>query len=166
MLIAADVRNALNYNEVTGVFTWKATGRGRGRVAGAQAGSIKKSRGQTWRQITVNGHTQTSGYMAWLYVTGQQPKGVIERCDNDSLNDAFENLIDSDYSTVQKSRVLDKRSSTGIHGVCWKHVDGGFFAVSIGGRKTYQYLGRTRDFFEACCMRKSAENKLDYRVTY
>lgn len=168
MLTASVLRNALSYNPKTGVFIWKEGGRGRGRKKGARAGSIKTSKGRQNRQITVNGHTHTAGYMAWLYVTGQPPPGILERLDNDPLNDAFDNLTPSDYSTIKKSRHGSRRNTTGISGVSWRQAEGGHYAVSIGdpGRGTGQYLGRTRDFFEACCMRKSAELRLGYNTQH
>lgn len=165
MMTAAMLRNALNYDQETGVFTWKESGRGRGRKKGARAGSVKTSQGRQIRQINVNGHSCTAGVAAWLYVTGVHPKGIIEKKNNDPLDDSFNNLMDSSYSEIQKSRNISRNNSTGITGVTWKKADGGYYAVTIGGRKQTIYLGRTRDFFQACCMRKSAENKHKYNVT-
>lgn len=164
MLTAAALRNALSYDSETGVFRWKEGGRGKGRKKGGRAGSIKTSKGRKHRQVTVNGHTHTAAYMAWLYVTGEPPEGILERLDNDPLNDAFANLKPSSYSSIQKSRHKSKVNSTGLSGVSWRNSEGGHFAVVIGcpAKGEGEYLGRTRDFFEACCMRLSAELRYGY----
>lgn len=165
MLTAAMLRSALDYDLNTGIFTWKEGGRGRGRKKGGRAGSVKISRGHKSRQINVNGYNCTAAYAAWLYVTGEPPKGILEYKDNDSLNDAFDNLRPSNYSGIQKSRCKGKNNTTGIIGVSWRKSEGGHYAVSIGNGANGVYLGRTRDFFEACCMRKSAEKRYNYNVS-
>lgn len=58
-------------------------------------------------------------------------------------------------SENRRNSARPRHNKTGIIGVCW-HKHGEKWEVK-GLRKT---IGYSRDFFEACCMRKSWENKV------
>ncbi|MCY9873861.1 hypothetical protein [Vibrio barjaei] len=90
MLKAATLRNALAYDKSTGIFTWKDAAPGRKR--GQRAGSVRNPRGKPFRQITLNGYTHSTAYLAWLHVTGKHPRLPLQHIDDNRLNDSFDNI--------------------------------------------------------------------------
>lgn len=56
----------------------------------------------------------------------------------------------------EQMRNIRPRNSTGVSGI---RKSGKFWRVEITVNYKKTYLGSCRDFFDACCMRKSAENK-------
>ncbi len=90
----------------------------------------------------------------FYYDMGDKPssKHSIERHDNDG-NYTYSNCYWANPITQSRNRRLQKNNTNGIAGI-WD--GGGKFQITISNK----YIGITKDFFEACCIRKSAENKL------
>lgn len=60
----------------------------------------------------------------------------------------------------RRARRPEKRRGLGIVGVHWNKTDK-IFTVAVMRKGTRHYLGSTRDFLEACCLRKSAETRIN-----
>lgn len=102
--------------------------------------------------------------LAWFYMTGEWP-AYIDHIDGDGLNNKWENLRDVVKRENALNRKLNKNSTTGIPGVSWITSRNHYkVAISIDGKK--KTLGYTKDFFEACCMRKSAEIEHKYHANH
>lgn len=88
---------------------------------------------------------------------GDRPsdKHTLERVDND-LGYGPDNCIWATRESQNKNKRVYKNNKHRIPGVYWLK-SGNLWTVEYGGR----YLGCTKDFFEACCLRKSAEQKDD-----
>ena len=79
----------LDYDPLTGVFTWKVS---RNRIKkGDQAGSIS-DRG--YRIMRMFGGTYKAHRLAWFYTHGSWPVGVIGHIDGNKDNNAINNLRD------------------------------------------------------------------------
>lgn len=74
-----DVRKALSYDETTGEFTWRiraeVLSRHNRRFAGKKAGGLNKSIGYV--QISLNGISYYAHQLAWVYVNGTVPEGMV-----------------------------------------------------------------------------------------
>lgn len=67
MLTLAQLRNALDYDAETGIFTWKEN---RGTVKkGDRSGMIRKDTGK--RSITINGHQYMERDLSYFYQNGE-----------------------------------------------------------------------------------------------
>lgn len=64
---------------------------------------------------------------------------------------------------LENSRNMRRRknNATGIPGVIM-HCQNGRYVAQIGIMGKTKHLGITPDFFEACCLRKSAENRYGF----
>lgn len=160
MLNMAKLKNQLRYDPLTGIFKWKDSGSGRRK--NLIAGCVKKKGDNTWRRIVFDGDEYTSGQMAWALMRGALPEFVIDHIDGDPLNDKWANLRRGDGSVDQRNCRKSFRNKTGVVGVRLMGDGKTYHAfIGIGGR-VQKYLGSSVDFFEAVCMRKSAERKYGY----
>lgn len=149
-----------SYDPIAGVLLWKLP-RPK-RPVGSEAGN-KKSDG---RYITV--HATVAGikrrYYAhrviWEMHFGEIKKGMcIDHIDGDGLNNRMSNLRLVSLSDNQRNRRLPDKNTTGIQGVS---AHRGGYAVQCAGK----YIGWSKDYFLACCARKSAERSLGFHANH
>lgn len=153
-----DFGKSLNYEPTVGVLTWKAGKQGRGCIEGREAGSIKAD--GRYRTIFLEGKRYYAHRIAWEITFGPIPKGLcIDHIDGNGLNNRVENLRVTTLSSNQRNRKLVRSTKTGIHGV---HPLKGGFSVECAG----EYIKFTKDFFEACCARKSAERRMGFHINH
>jgi hypothetical protein len=138
----ARLKEALNYDPETGVFTRN----------GCKVGSDD---GAGYLQASVGNCSYRLHRLAWLYVHGEWPNGVIDHINGDRSDNRIANLRDVSQRANTLNVPLRKTNKSGISGVWW-HARIKRWRVSIDGKN---HLGHFSDFFEACCARKSAENK-------
>lgn len=142
-LEAKVVRELLHYDPVTGIFTW----RGRAvetfpdaraakvwntRYAGKVAGSLAPS---GYLRIRLLNKQWFAHRLAWLYMTGEWPKGEIDHCDRVKFNNNWANLRDASPSQNQYNKTL-ALSQSGFRGVCLHPRSGRWNArIKVAGRK-------------------------------
>lgn len=113
-LTAQRLRELLDYNDSTGVFTWRATRKGHVKV-GDSAGYFRKDR---YVIIGLDGKTYLGHRLAWLYMHDTWPSMYIDHIDGNPTNNKIENLRDVDPTTNgQNRRVLIRKTLTGFLGV-------------------------------------------------
>ena len=81
----------LHYCPNTGVFTWKTRTAKRVQV-GDVAGFVAGSRGS--RAIRIEGVNHYAHRLAWLYMTGAWPAGVVDHMNGDPSDNRWSNLRD------------------------------------------------------------------------
>ena len=86
-LTAERVRELLNYDPETGIFTWRVS-RG-GVVAGAIAGA---NNGKGYLRIVIDNRKYRAHRLAWLMTFGEWPDDQIDHMDGDKLNNRIVNL--------------------------------------------------------------------------
>lgn len=171
------LKEVLNYNEETGVFTWKErhdsdfkTPRGRNIFKSMYAG---KEAGSTWRNnsnmtyitIRVDEKLYLAHRLAWLYKTGSFPEHNIDHIDGDGKNNSICNLRDVPQGENLKNLRKNVLNKTGLMGVIWeRHAKK--YRVRIGLKSNRKHLGYFDDFFNACCARKSAEFRYGYHENH
>jgi len=143
------IAGMVNYCPLSGLFTWK------------HDGSDAAKRSSTDRYLRING--AFAHRLAFLIIEGRLPK-VTDHIDGDCFNNKWENLRDCDQSANLKNKRRYRKNRSGISGVRWieKEKGEGFWRARIGINGKCSNLKVTKDFFEACCARKSAENAYGY----
>lgn len=128
-LSAERLRETVDYNPNTGVFTWRSRPNRTDR-SGKLAGFLD-TRGY-WR-IRVDGTIYLAHRLAWLYVTGKWPTAQIDHKDGARSHNAIGNLRDVSASVNQQNRrKAQATSQSGIFGAL-KGTKPGTWRSAIGG---------------------------------
>jgi hypothetical protein len=145
------LKELLNYDPATGVFTWLVGGHGVkvGDVAGADNGS-------GYIRFSVDGKRGRKAHrLAWLYMTGEWPVGAVDHRDLDKANNAWANLREATNSQNQANKT--GRNSTGFKGVYKDHNR--FKAmISVNGKQIH--LGNRSTPEEAHALYVAAANDI------
>lgn len=153
MLTAARLHELLHYDQQTGMFTRLVSGPKTQRYVGKVAGRRHKVRG--YREITVDGKLYYAQRLAWLYMTGEWPHGLVDHRDTDKDNNRWLNLRAADHVTNgQNRRGPQANSTTGVLGVS---SNGSGFRARLGVRGREVHLGTFRTVAEAQAVRIAAK---------
>ena len=85
------LKELLHYNPDSGVFTWVGAGYRQERRIGKVAGCPDPT---GYIKIGVDGTQYWAHRLAWLYVKGEHPSGVIDHWNRDKSDNRFSNLRD------------------------------------------------------------------------
>jgi len=133
---ADQLRGLLIYEPDTGVFRNRVQRGNRGNIGeitGCPSGDGRK-------QIRINGKVYRTYRLAWLYMTGEWPKGEIDHKDRDPGNDRWENLRKATrVENMRNARIL-KNMSSGLKGVSFITARGKWRAEIRVGSKAH-HLG-------------------------
>jgi hypothetical protein len=138
------LRELFEYNHTDGLFVRLSTGR------------PVQTRNQGYVVIAIDGKAYKAHRLAWLYVYGVLPDGVIDHINRDRSDNRMCNLrLTTRAPNPQNSTIA--RSASGVRGVsrvgaCWKA------AIAVDGKE--YYLGTFATIPEAAAARAQAEAKL------
>lgn len=135
-LTAARLRELLHYDPETGVFTRKKS------VCNAAEGKIAGSRhSEGYLEITIDYKKYYAHRLAWMYINGVMPNGMIDHVDGVRSNNRISNLRTVDF--YGNSHNVRKKSSGGTSsylGVCFDKGTSRWKA-QIRAFGKYMYLG-------------------------
>ena len=162
------VKEFLDYNPETGVFTWKerdikyfkeskkggiknftpewSQKKWNTRYAGQVAGCEKPD---GYRIINIFKQRNYAHRLAWLYIYGEWPKQDIDHIDGNPRNNRISNLRDISRSlNGQNQKKAQKRSKSGLLGACWCPRDEVWVSqIFADGRR--HFLGNFQDKYSA-----------------
>lgn len=112
-LTATLLREDFHYDPDTGVFTrLRSSG---GIKAGAISGSVNSD---GYLDIRVLGKLYRAHRLAWLYMTGEWPSGVIDHRDHQKTNNKYANLRDVTHAVNLQNQIRARSDShLGVLGV-------------------------------------------------
>lgn len=113
MLTVARLREVLDYNPLTGEFTWKVATSNRVKV-GEKAGAPGV---QGYQVIGLDGILYRRARLAWLFMTGEFPTETVDHIDLDRGNDRWANLRAATMSQNQANQGRPAHNTSGLKGV-------------------------------------------------
>jgi hypothetical protein len=116
MLTAERLRQVLDYDPTTGIFTWKET-LARRAPAGSMAGYLGRNDHREFLMIGIDGRKYQTSWLAWFYIHGTWPKAQIDHRDGNPLNNCIDNLREATGSQNQANRGRNKNNTSGYKGV-------------------------------------------------
>ena len=147
------LKELLHYDPLTGIFTWKVN------ISTAKASTEAGNIGDMgYRCIGVDNTNYRAHRLAFLYMLGAFPKHMVDHINRVTHDNRWKNLRDVKSKQNQQNRKLDKRNKSGYSGVFFrkKHSD---YLVNIKIDGETKHIGLFKDYFNAVCARKSAENR-------
>lgn len=120
-ITAERLRELLDYDPETGLFTWRQSGKGRNRDL--SAGMIAITSSGPRLVISADKKRYYASVLAWIWMTGCAPGGLVDHIDRDSTNDRWNNLrLATKSSNAWNSRKTRRTSSSGFIGVSKHHT--------------------------------------------
>lgn len=116
-LTAEKLKELLNYDKNTGVFTWRVAVSNKIKV-GQIAGSVQKV--HKYIMVGIGGYYYYAHRLAWLYTYGCFPDGdrwQIDHIDGDRSNNRIENLKTVPPSENGKNQKMKSNNTSGVTGV-------------------------------------------------
>jgi hypothetical protein len=150
-----ELKKLFKYDALSGKLVNRVQ-RGSRAYPGEEAGCLN---GNGYRHARINGALHSAHRLIWLYVHGEWPEGEIDHINGIKIDNRIENLRIVSKSGNAKNSKLRPSNNFGIPGI--RHKDNRFHARITHERKGI-HLGSFKDFFEACCARKSAENRYGF----
>jgi hypothetical protein len=158
-LTVEQLKDALTYDPNTGEFIWKIRP-SKAIKAGDVAGCVEKRIG--YITIGIKGHIYKAHRLAWLYMYGDWPKGLIDHINGKKNDNRISNLRDvfADGNS-QNVRKPNSRNKSGFMGVIW-FQNKWRASISVNGKskwlgdfntpeKAHQvYLEAKRKYHAAC----------------
>jgi hypothetical protein len=127
MLTQEELKQILDYNPETGIFTWKFTSRN-GTQAGSEAGSKKYCSIYGIPKcidIYLKGKLYRARKLAWLYVYGEWSYAVIDHENGNPFDNVISNLRLASQSQNNFNQKLRSDNTTGVKGVGYlKSING------------------------------------------
>jgi hypothetical protein len=134
------LKELLDYDPNTGVFTWRVSTTNRVRVGGV-AGTVHP---QGYRQIRVDGRIHKAHRLAWLWMTGDWPLDQIDHINGVRADNRLANLRPATQSQNSANMRKHATSKSGYKGVSWSADRAKWqAAIKVNGLK--HFLGRFTD---------------------
>ena len=154
MVTQSRLKEVLSYDEDTGLFAWKVN-KGRLAQAGTTAGSVNSS---GYVIIWIDGRQYKASRLAWLYVNGTMPNGIIDHINRVRTDDRIKNLRLASRIENGQNLSPNRANKSGVVGVSWhKRTKRWTAQIMFDGEKIY--LGIFKTIEEAAAARSAAKAK-------
>lgn len=167
-LTQAIVKELLDYDLETGILTWKPRPddkRWTVRHSGKEAGVGRKMKEKYYRELCIYHDTYKAHRIIWLYQYGEFPANEIDHINGNGLDNRIVNLRAVTTAENAKNQLRYKNNLSGVTGICWSARKSRWIA-QIGLEGKVLHLGTFGDFFDAVCVRKSAERNYGFHQNH
>lgn len=160
------LKEFLSYDPETGSFVWiakKATNTTIGAIAGFE--KFNPTSKKSYWMIKIDGYKHPAHRLAWLYMNGAYPQLEIDHINGDSLDNRIKNLREVSRRENSKNLKLSIANKSGVPGV-YLIEERCVWRVRVyleGGTRMQRTF---KDFFEACCFRKSFDRKNGFHINH
>ena len=145
------VKELLDYNPDTGVFTWKVVrgGRNPGDIAGSKTGG-------GYQIISVDNKRYLASRLAWLFMEGYFPEYDCDHINRIKTDNRWKNIRHVSRQCNRRNSGRRTDNTSGITGVYWdKQCDKWKAAIGIDGK--LKSIGVFKDFTDAVKARWKVE---------
>lgn len=152
MLTQARLKQLFSYDPDTGIFT-------RLFVPGLRTDRLMQpiySPTNGYLAFAVDGVKYKAHRLAWLYMTGEWPKGLIDHKNGVKGDNRFDNLREASQAQNMRNQGLQAHNSSGFTGVYWNKCAAKWQAYIKVDRKV-RYLGIFEVKEDAVAARRVAE---------
>jgi hypothetical protein len=149
----ARLHELLNYDPITGKWTWKKY-KGPKAPRGSIAGSISKTYG--YRYIRIDQIGYRSNRLAFLYMLGYFPEHEAEHRNRIKHDDTWSNLREATHQCNLRNTGNPKNNTSGIKGITWDKTNQTWQARVMVNKRN-RHLGRYKSFDNAVCARLAGE---------
>lgn len=154
-IFAARIRELLDYDSTTGIFTWRV-----GRSGLACKGSIAGTTcSKGYIKIRVDGSTYKAHRLAWLYFYGAWPSKDLDHINQKKLDNRISNLREVSASQNNQNKTKRKDNTSGYRGVS-RHKRGNQWQARIKIQGKEHYLGLFDSSIEASHAYEAAAKQL------
>lgn len=134
MLTAGRLREVLDYNSATGVFTWRVRLSNRGLV-GSPAGELKLS---GYILIGIDGQRYRAHRLAVLHVTGEWPQKQVDHRDTIRSHNWWSNLRQATNGQNAQNGRMHRDNTSGFKGVTYdRRVKKWEARIFVTGRRIF-----------------------------
>ena len=153
-LTAARLRELVDYDPLTGIFTRKVRTAQRHQVGDRADYRVNTGSGEGYWDMMVDSQKRRAHVWAWLYMTGEWPKALIDHYDTDRGNNRFSNLREGTKTTnAENMRRARTDNRSGFLGVT-SHKPGRFVAkIQAKGKVHYLGIFDTPELAHACYLK-------------
>jgi hypothetical protein len=140
-LTQEELQRLFSYDPDTGNFIRRVFCNGQkvGSVAGC-----KKPTG--YIHISIHGKRFQAHRLAWLYMNGKFPDGVVDHINGDPSDNRISNLRDCTRWENLLNQKLHSNNTSGVRGVCWHKASNRWVAnAQVNGEMIYLGLFNTKE---------------------
>ena len=161
MLTQARLKEVLNYDPDTGIFTWiKPPSRRVG--VNDPAGTILNI---GYIHISIDRKRYVAHRLAWFFTHGEWPKEQMDHINHNRIDNRISNLRCVSYAENRKNMKLFKLNKSGHDGVWWDKSRNKWQAfLDTGGKRIH--LGRHVKKHDAIAAREKAKSERGYHPNH
>lgn len=156
MLTQQRLKELLHYNPNTGVWTWLVTRNHLAKMGDVAGGVRDQGRYKGWF-ISVDNRQYPASRLAFLYMTGKWPKGLVDHENGQELDCRWTNLREATYAQNSQNQGVRKNNTSGVSGV--HEISPGKWRARIGVNRKRIDLGVFGSKDEAVAARQDAVKK-------
>ena|SRR6478752_2440739 len=157
MLTQARLKELLNYDPESGIFTWISPPKTAIRFLGKKAGAVTRKGTGKYVHISVDAVQYKAHRLAFLYMEGSFPDGHIDHIDGNGLNNRFVNLRLCTREQNRHNSPPMARNTTGHKNVTQRKPTWGF-------NVTIKIKGKTMNFGTYKTIEEAVEKAKQARI--